>query len=110
MKRFLISLIASVSLFSFCSFATTHTTNFVASEGFTEGNQIAGVGNWTGQVPWIAKDVNGSGYATNGVDFNRAVLWTNQKFNVGDSYTLTSVLSLEDSSQVNTKTDMFSLA
>lgn len=87
--------------------AVTATYNFVTSEGFAEDTAINGRANWMAQVGWVTKDVAGAGYATNATDFNRAVLFTNQAFNVGDSYTLVSELSLEDASQVNTKTNMF---
>jgi hypothetical protein len=97
---FLLSLASSLA-------ATTVVKNFTAAEGFTEDGSLNNVSNWLAQTPWIAKDVNGAGYATNPTDFNRAVLFTNQAFNVGDTYTLVSELSLVDSSQVNTKTNMF---
>ena len=87
--------------------ASTVTYNFTASEGFSEGNTLGEVVNWQAQAPWVAKDVNGAGYADNDTDFNRAVLFNNQQFNVGDTYTLVSVLSLENASLVNTKTSMF---
>lgn len=98
----LLAFVAASSLF-----ANTSTWNFTSSEGFTEGNTLNDVGNWQAQTQWVAKDVAGAGYADNDTNFNRAVLFTNQQFNAGDSYTLVSVLSLENSSLVNTKTSMF---
>jgi hypothetical protein len=107
MKKSFLWLIAFTSFWAAGLNATTHITNFISSEGFTEDETIVNKHGWIGQAPWITKDVAGSGYATNSINFNRAVLWSNETFNVGDSYTLKAVLSLEDASKVNQKTDMF---
>lgn len=107
MKNFFLPLIVSGSIFATGLCAITKTTSFISAEGFTEGGELAGTDGWLGQAPWKTEDVAGDGYATNATNFNRAVLWSSDTFNVGDSFTLVSVLSLEDSLSINTKTDMF---
>jgi hypothetical protein len=107
MKRTLIIALISIATASLTAAAVTTSFEFTSAEGFAEGVTLNGTANWITQTQWVARDVAGAGNAFSGTDFTRAVLFNNNTWNVGDSYTLVAKLTLIDSSFVNTKTNMF---